>query len=76
MMYYDICCEQEERRKLVVEVERADEGKRNLEYQLENCRKEIERLHQQNQKEMSDHLVSECGLTPFQSNHLFLSPYS
>ena len=69
-------CEQEERAKLVVEVEQADEGKRNLEYQLETCRKEMYSLHQQYKKEMSDHQVSECGLTPLQQNHLFSSPYS
>jgi hypothetical protein len=69
-------CEQEERAKLGVEMVQAEAARKNLEYQLETCLKQMYSLHQQYKKEMSDHQVSECGLTPLQQNHLFSSPYS
>jgi hypothetical protein len=55
---------------LAGEVQRAEAERRILEYQLETCLKEIDTLCKQKEKEMSEHQVSECGFSAFQSKFI------
>jgi hypothetical protein len=58
--------EQEERAKLVGEVERAQADKRNLEYQLDTCLEKMDALDQKNKKELSYNQVNQSAFSSFQ----------
>jgi hypothetical protein len=58
--------EQEERAKLVGEVESSQADRRNLGDQLDTCLKEMGALDQRHKKEMSFHKVNQSAFSPFQ----------
>jgi hypothetical protein len=71
-------CEQDERAKLLREVECAETWRQKLEQQLVTCRKVISNMREEEEEEISILNVSDLGFSPFEIRftYLFSSSYS